>query len=491
MKASFARFQTAWAAGESAAGLSGKGGVIVERSVGPIETTIAFFQQDQVDAVLLMAHLSGFGLTGVTMLRAAISEATGVPAARVFLFASHNHCAPALEPTFRRPWKEHEPPDEELTPRGADYLEQVTSACRDLRSNAVHVRVRYAVGREGSITYNRKAYRADGSSYFMREEDRLEVGEDYRGDIDTEAPILVFEDSDGHAVGAILQFTGHPVTAYHPERFVVFGEWPQVAAERVRASLGGVPVGFLQGCSGDINSKEFLSGRIERSLEFGSRLAEAYRKALSDRESESAAGTTASETAGADPETLTALGVSVSTAAVPCRPLPAVGELERELAEIDDFIRRAEAGDPQTYQCVGLNFPRALSPAYRGLLVKAVRPWTVWALEQRRSGRATRESVEIPIAAIRLGPAAIVGFACEPFSAIGRMLRQRSSAPITIAAGYLDASYGYVPNSGNVWGTEYMSSFYRYTRFWPPFAPPAGDVLADQAVEMVERFYVT
>ena len=33
-----------------------------------------------------------------------------------------------------------------------------------------------------------------------------------------------------------------------------------------------------------------------------------------------------------------------------------------------------------------------------------------------------------------------------------------------------------------------MSSFYRYTKYRPPLAKPAGDVLAQRAVEILRRF---
>jgi len=33
-----------------------------------------------------------------------------------------------------------------------------------------------------------------------------------------------------------------------------------------------------------------------------------------------------------------------------------------------------------------------------------------------------------------------------------------------------------------------MSAFYRYTEFRPPYRKPAGDVLADRATEVFERF---
>lgn len=223
------------------------------------------------------------------------------------------------------------------------------------------VSVWYSEGTEGRITYNRKGRRADGSTYFMREEDRQLVGKDFNGDIDRQTPVVVFRDAAGRAVAGLVQFTGHPVTSYHPEKLVVCGDWPQTATDVVGRQLadGGdepVPVGFLQGCAGDVNSKEMFCGGVDRARQFGRMLGESYVAALAKLKPSARAG----------------MDYAVETVPVPLAPLPHEDVLRTEIDEMRDFIRRAKAGDEDTLGCVGLNFPLALSPQYRAALVELI-----------------------------------------------------------------------------------------------------------------------
>jgi len=139
---------------------------------------------------------------------------------------------------------------------------------------------------------------------------------------------------------------------------------------------------------------------------------------------------------------------------------------------------------------VGLNFPRALSPEYRGRLVKLILPWNEWALQRHTAGEADSvpRTLDLPIYVLRLGDVGIVGMPCEPFLGIGRRMRNRSPFPLTIPCGYTNGSHGYITDGPNTGDREYMSAFHRYTKFRPPFAKPAGDVLADEAVEILEGF---
>ena len=89
---------------------------------------------------------------------------------------------------------------------------------------------------------------------------------------------------------------------------------------------------------------------------------------------------------------------------------------------------------------------------------------------------------------IRLGDVAIVGMPCEPFQGIGRLIRRDSPLPLAIPCGYVNYSHGYITDAPNTGDCEYTSAFYRYTRFRPPLARPAGDVLANKAVEVLKSF---
>ena len=170
-------------------------------------------------------------------------------------------------------------PRAELSPVGDTLLKKLRSHAARLPEMLQPVTVWWTQGHEDRITYNRKGRRADGTTYFMREEDRVLMGKDFRGDVDTVAPVVVLKNTAGQVVVALAQFTGHPVTSYHPENPVVFGDWPQVACDRLEKHFdpkGCIPVAFLQGCAGDVNSKEMFCGGVKRATEFGQMLGQSY-----------------------------------------------------------------------------------------------------------------------------------------------------------------------------------------------------------------------
>ncbi|MCE9527289.1 MAG: hypothetical protein K8R36_14680, partial [Planctomycetales bacterium] len=215
-------------------------------------------------------------------------------------------------------------------------------------------------------------------------------------------------------------------------------------------------------------------GGVERSREFGRLLGKTYVEASQHMQ----------ESQRKDWQ------FAVASADVPLAELPPPELLEAELIEMEDFVRRARAGDENTLACVGLNFPKALSPAYRARLVELLMPWNRWALAHHADGTAgdVAKSLPLDVHMLRLGDVGIVGYPTEPFQNIGRNLRKASPLPLTIPCGYINSAagfIGYIPDSLNVGDREYMSAFYRYTRYLPQFRKPAGDVLVDKAVELL------
>lgn len=455
-------------------------GARAERIVGPLHTTILLLDDGTTRVCLVTTHFAGTTAENVAELfRSAIAEELGIPPSRVLLFSSHNHSTASLANNGVSAYAAYaeSPPPAQLSPVGARLLDELRSHARRLPEMLQPVTVWWAQGHEDRITYNRKGRRADGTTYFMREEDRVLVGKDFRGDVDTEAPVVVLKNTAGRVVTAICQFTGHPVTSYHPEKPVVFGDWPQVACDRLAKHFDKgeiVPVAFLQGCAGDVNSKEMFCGGVERATEFGNMLAETYIGAL----------------ASLRPSEHDGLELAIEQVELPLAPLPPQQVLVDELEEMDDFIRRAEGGDEDTLCCVGLNFPRALTPAYRARLVELVRQWNQWALELYEQGKSESipKHLEVEIAVIRMGDVGIVGMPCEAFQGIGRQIRRHSPLPLSIPCAYMNGSHGYITDGPNTGDREYMSAFYRYTRFRPPLKKPAGDVIADRAVEVLKRF---
>jgi hypothetical protein len=157
---------------------------------------------------------------------------------------------------------------------------------------------------------------------------------------------------------------------------------------------------------------------------------------------------------------------------------------------MEDFIRRAQAGDENTRECVGQNFPRELTPAYRAALVEMILPWSRWALDLHASGRANSvpKFLEVDIQVLRIGDVGIVGMPFEPFQGIGRQIRAGTSLPLILPCGYTNLSHGYLTDGPNTGDREYMSANHRYSKFRPPYARPGGDVIAVQALETLRRF---
>ncbi|MDY0165338.1 MAG: hypothetical protein RBS80_02280 [Thermoguttaceae bacterium] len=456
-------------------------GAVVRQVAGPLKTSVTLLEQGDLRVCLVASDFNSYTRANTSdAIRQAIAADLDLPVANVVLTSTHNHSDVAVASNAISAWADPPPegfPKPEWLPAGKELLEKCRSHVKRLPELLRPVTVWWAEGSEGRITYNRKGRRADGSTYFMREEDRDLVGVDFNGDIDRQAPIVVLKDERGNSVTAIAQFTGHPVTCYHPEKPIVFGDWPRVACDRVAGHLapsGALPVSFLQGCAADVNSKGMFRGGVEESTRFGNMLGQSYIEALGNLRP--------SERGGFD--------YAVEKVGIPLAPLPPVETLRAEIAEMEAYIRRAAAGDEDTLHCVGLNFPTELTPSYRGRLVERILPWNRWALGLHEGGRAgsAPEFQEVEIHIFRLGDVGIVGMPFEPFQGIGRQIRARSPLPLAIPCGYTNVSYGYLTDGPNTGDREYMSAFYRYSEFRPPYRKPAGDVLADKTVEVFARF---
>ena len=154
-------------------------------------------------------------------------------------------------------------------------------------------------------------------------------------------------------------------------------------------------------------------------------------------------------------------------------------------------MRRADAGNEDTLECIGLNFPRRLSPRFRGTLMSFPLKWTNWAIRMRHSGRADTLPTRLPmeVCVLRLGDVAIVGLPGEPFLGVARQIRGGNIAPLTIACGYTNVSCGYVPDGPNCGDHEYMSAFYLYTTSRTAYRKPGGDVLARTAVRSLRTLF--
>jgi hypothetical protein len=169
--------------------------------------------------------------------------------------------------------------------------------------------------------------------------------------------------------------------------------------------------------------------------------------------------------------------------------VPRLRKLRRQLREIEDFVARCKAGDEDTLFCLGLNFPTTMPPHLRGKLLHRHRAWIEWAISLHTGKRLQEAPTELRLllGAIRIGDVGIVGMPCEPFSGIGRQIKNGTDLPLAIPCGYMNGSIGYVPDAANTGDTEYMSTFWRMLSHSMPYRKPAGDNLAETGLGMLEK----
>ncbi len=446
----------------------------IEAVYGDLKTTIFLFEQGADRLCLITSPL---GIES-GRLRAAcvnvLSKSLNLLPEAIVASSSHNHTIPWLDIDTTQ---KHQPGTSELLAweLGMDFISELKKSAEIVGNTLEPVTVEWGKAEENRITYNRRGVYANGKTYFMREEDRLAIaGEGYRGTIDPDAVVVLLKNRRDKPLAALTFFTGHPVAAYNPEKLISFGQFPQIAADKLSKHLGNIPVGFVQGCGGDINCKHMLTGTIEQAQLLGEQLGETYLLALK----------------ALQPSKRIGLQWSRESVNVPFAGLPALKSLEKDLASIDDFIKRGNAGDEDTRECVGMNFPVALSPPYRARLVELVRPWYIWAIEQHTTANVKNLPTALPLEIVvaRIGDVGFVGLPYEPFVKTGLKIKQEADLPCVLTCGYTDGSYGYIPDASACDDREYMSGFFRYRRTIPPYAAPAGDACAEVAVKRLAQF---
>lgn len=448
----------------------------------PIKNTLTFIEDDETRLCIISTHFICEAYSISNLYRTHVSKALGMPKENTFFFSSHNHTDASLtreQPKFGMPQYDACISEDELTVEGKNLLKGLVKTARGLPKKMAEVRVAWGTGREGRITYNRKGRRADGTTYLMREEDRVLLGKDFNGDIEQDAFVVAFIGTNGKPISFLAQFTGHPTTAYHPEFPIVHGDYSQVGCDDLSAAYGGVPVGFLQGCAGEMNSKGLVSldpveVKVASANRFGHYLGKTFIQAARHLQ----------ESKRLD------IAFCRERVPLPFKKVPSASLLRRHIAAVDDFVRRCEEGDVATLNCLGLNAARNMSHEYRAALLKPHKRWAQWALKFHTKKRLkdAPQSVRVEVTALRLGDVGIVAMACEPLSGIGRQIKRQTSLPVAIPCGYIDDnSVAYIPDGPNNGDMEYNSSFYRYTTSLLPYKNPAGDLLARAGVKMLSR----
>ncbi len=429
-----------------------------ERSDGnhmDLTTTVLALTNGTEDAIVAELDICMVTHHQADAIRAAVSEATGIPVSHVRVTATHTHAAPVTSEVSGSGWMTEglEHIDAYMTVA----TDKIAGAAREARSRLVPVRVGFARG-SSPLGVNRRAARPDGG---------VRLGLNPAGPVDHTVRVVRLDDEADHAVATIVQYSAHPTILAGGNRFVS-PDYPGVTRRVVESAVGGRCL-FLQGTPGDIGPCETFVDVLEPVDRLGTMLGH------------DAAGTAMRATArlhrqrparNQDPSTW------LTFHEYEPQP-PADGTLRVERRLIEAPVRE-DLGDPVELR----TRTNALLAELRAAQMRGASDFEIRELRVQTKGAsfraeraeaiAGRASFPLEIHGLRIGPVALVGVPVEPFIELGLRIESLSPFPMTLVSGYTNGYRNYLPTAAE-WargGYEIDSS---------PFRPEAADLYVEAA----------
>ena len=177
---------------------------VVRKIEGPMETRLLALRQGRLTLGWVNSDYNIWHEG-----RRFLARGLDIPQEQTIASATHNHSIVTLGGLRRN-----------VRGFGKRFFRNLREAARSLEAGFEPAKLSWATAEEPSITYNRKGVRPDGSTYFMREEDRILLG-DFEGANDPLASVLRFDRPDGTPLALMGHFTGHPVASYNLEEPVI------------------------------------------------------------------------------------------------------------------------------------------------------------------------------------------------------------------------------------------------------------------------------
>ncbi|CAG7654401.1 neutral/alkaline non-lysosomal ceramidase N-terminal domain-containing protein [Paenibacillus allorhizosphaerae] len=315
-----------------------------------------------------------------------------------------------------------------------------------------------------SIGKNRRQLLGDG---------RMVTGYNEGGDTDPTVSVVRFDRESGETIASIVQYACHPTTLGYTNR-LLSPDYPGVTKRVVEQLVGGTCL-FLQGAAGDIGPgpegfKDDVAAMKRIGTVLGCEAAKILLQTKADAtafrfegviESGASLGMWERE---ANNAAAPVFQVRSAIVGLPLKEQMPVEEAERLHNEYKQELERLQAGfaADDAIQAAGFKAKRASL-----------------ALERSRQFYG-RSEADIEVHVQRIGEAVVVGVPLEPFSAIGKKIREASPFRYTLFGGYTNGWFGYLPTGG-----DYPDGGYEVET--TPFSPSAAERLIERVIAIIQE----
>jgi hypothetical protein len=363
----------------------------------------------------------------VARIREKIASAGGLPPQNVMICCSHTHAGPIAYAVRRRQRREIDA-----------LVEKVVRVARQASEARVAVSAAWGRG-EADIAVNRREVTPDGE---------LVLGVNPDGFVDRSLDVIQFRREDGRVFATLANFACHG-TVLGPLNRSISADWPGVMRAEIESETGA-PCLFLQGATGNLNP--------------------------------------AHEWGDDDLVAMDRLGRAVAASALTiCREhLRDVAATPLRSAQARIWLRTVPHldanGKELTYRQIASKLGRVPKILVDPFLNSRY-PWKTIT----RDGENGRPELALEVQAFRLGECAILAHAAETFSEIGATIKERSSIPHTLFAGYTNGCIGYIPtadaHAAGGYEVDVAPLAYRMSGL---FDPRCGEKVTDRSLEMLE-----
>jgi neutral ceramidase len=363
--------------------------------------------------------------SAVAQIRREIAARTGIPAAQVMICCSHTHSGPI---TYMGPAQ-----SKRERAYAANLIYQIAGAAVAAHHQLQPVRIGYGRGK-AYIGLNRREQRPDG---------QVVLGTNLAGPTDPEVLILRLDSAEGQPLAVVANYACHAV-ALSAESYGISADWPGAMRWAVESATGATCL-FIQGACADINPRGGPGTDYGRVQTLGESVAGGVLQAWADTETTS--------------EAIALAGMRKVLS------LPLRGPLDADGKPVPSGQEVVAAAMKTPWEAVAK--------------LRAERfPWHAPVREVKG---VWRTPVEMQV--FRMGEAAVVALAAEPFVEVGLAVKARTPLPYTMFAGYSNGSVGYLPTAAayEIGGYEVVHSYVWY-HLPAPLAPTCAKQVEDAGV---------
>ena len=410
-------------------------------TANPLHAKALVLKQGEASAAVVLCDLIGLSRDVSDRARRAAAKATGIPAERILLAATHTHTGPLYAGALRNHFHalamaEHGKDPREAVDYPALLAERIAAAVKRAAEDAAPARLAAGTAEQRGLSFNRRFHMKDGSVRFnpgMKNPDLVRPA----GPIDPCVGIVTVRRPDAkHPAAAVVNFALHldtvGGTAYA-------ADFPYFLERRLREAWGeGFTLLFGTGACGDINHLDFVNGVRLKTEVIGRMLGDTV------------------SAADLAPLDAPALAVRRTVVRVPLQAFS-----DEEAAWAKEAIHKVGSRD--------LPF------------LERVRAYKILACEMRRDDAPDGKTVPIEVQVLRLSKGcAVVGLPGEVFVDLGLAVKRASPFETTLLIELCQDAPGYIP-------TEKAFREGSYETVNSRVAPGGGERMVEAAVALLKE----